>query len=88
MNKQSIPLFVGVISSIIIILLINDFTVVDDCLNHSGSFNYKTGQCELANGEIHKASFTNYLVAMYFVVGIALAFVISKIVRKLFKLNT
>lgn len=85
MNKNSIPLFIGVITSLVVILLINKFTVVDDCLDNGGSFDYQTGQCLLANGEIHVANFTNYLVALYFIVGISIAFIVSRLIKKLFK---
>lgn len=85
MNKNSAPLFIGVITSIIIILLINNFTVVENCLEHGGSFDYKIGKCILANGDIYIANFTNYLVAMYFVLGITIAFSVSRIIKKFYK---
>jgi len=87
MNKNSIPLFIGVITSLVIILLINKFTVVDDCLDNGGSFDYQTGQCLLASGELHVANFTNYLVALYFVIGITIAFIVSKLIKKFFKIE-
>lgn len=87
MNKNSIPLFIGVITSLVVILLINKFTVIDDCLDNGGSFDYQTGQCLLANGEVHVANFTNYLVALYFVIGISMAFIVSKLIKKLFKIK-
>ncbi|TPH16090.1 hypothetical protein [Litorilituus lipolyticus] len=82
MNKHSIPLFIGVVISIIVVLLINNFTVVDDCLDHGGSFDYKAGQCVLETGEIHVASFTNYLIAIYFIIAIAVAFTVSRLIKR------
>jgi len=82
MNKNSIPLFIGVIISIIVVLIINNFTVVDDCLDHGGHFDYKAGQCVLATGEVHVASFTNYLVAIYFIIAIAIAFTVSRLIKR------
>ena len=82
MNKNSISLYIGVVTSIIVILLINKFTIVDDCLDQGGSFDYKIGQCVLANGEVHISHFTNYLVAMYFILAIAIAFGVSRLIKK------
>jgi hypothetical protein len=87
MNKNSIPLFIGVITSLVVILLINKFTVVDDCLDNGGSFDYQTGQCLLVNGDIHVASFTHYLIAFYFIMAISIAFVVSKLVKRLFNVK-
>jgi len=81
-------MFIGVIVSLITILVINKFTIVDNCLDNGGSFSYETGQCLLANNEIHTASFTPYLVGIYFILGIIIAFTVFRIIKKLFKLNT
>ncbi|NMP14801.1 hypothetical protein [Thalassotalea sp. Y01] len=86
MNKHSIAMFFGVIVAVLVILLINEFTIVDDCLDHGGRFDYQTGQCLLADAKVHVASFTNYLVALYFVLAIAIAFAGSRLTKKLFKL--
>ena len=85
MNKKTISLFVSVIISIIVILVINDFTIVDDCLDNGGTFNYETGQCLLANNEIYVASYARYLIGFYFVFGISLAFGVSRLLKKLLK---
>lgn len=82
MNKNFLPAFAGVITSVIVILLINNFTVVDDCIEHGGHFDYKTAKCLLASGEVHVASFTHYLVAIYFILGIAIAFGVLRIIKK------
>lgn len=82
MNRNFLPAFAGVIASVVVILLINNFTVVDDCIQHGGHFDYKTAKCLLASGEVHVASFTHYLVAAYFILGIAIAFAISRLIKR------
>ena len=44
MNKSLIPKFIGVFVSLIIIWIINKFTLVDSCLEKNGDFNYKKGK--------------------------------------------
>ncbi|WP_286266940.1 hypothetical protein [Thalassotalea atypica] len=87
MNKNSISQFIGVIVSIIVILVLNKFTIVDNCLDHGGQFNYQTGKCILANSEIYTAEYTNYLIALYFLMGILVAYVTSKFIRKALSKN-
>ncbi|REL27248.1 hypothetical protein DXX93_12180 [Thalassotalea euphylliae] len=83
MNKNTIPHFIGVIASVIVIAFLVNLTIVDDCLDNGGAFSYETGQCVLANQEIYVASYHTYLVALYFFIGVTVAFCISKLVRKI-----
>lgn len=86
MSKYSIPQFIGVIVSFLVIWLLNDFILVDDCVDHGGVFSYETGKCLLANNEIYIADFTNYLIALYFFIGIIVAVTTSRIIKKIFKI--
>lgn len=88
MKNNSLPAFLGVTTSIIVILILNHFTIVDNCLDHGGSFDYKIGRCILANGETHVASFTHYLMASYFILAIVIAFGVSKLINKLLRNKT
>ena len=87
MSKNSIPQFIGVIFSLFIIWLINDIILVEDCLDHEGIFSYQTGKCLLANNEIYTSSFTSYLIALYFFIGIIVAVITSKLIKKIFKIK-
>ncbi|SET40714.1 hypothetical protein [Thalassotalea agarivorans] len=82
MNKNTLPLFVGAIVAIIVILVLNDFTIVDRCLEQGGSFDYEQGHCLLANGEIYVWDKTPYLVAFNFIVAIVLAFITSRLLKR------
>jgi len=81
MNKQNISLFIGVATSVFVILVLNKFLVVDDCLDRGGSFDYQLGQCVLSNGEIHITSYANYVISLYFIFAIAVAFSVSRLVK-------
>ncbi|WP_448555697.1 hypothetical protein [Thalassotalea montiporae] len=85
MNKNTIPHFIGVIASVVVIALLVNFTIVDDCLDKGGAFSYETGKCLLANQEIYVASYHTYLVALYFFIGVTVAFYVSKLVRKILR---
>tara|TARA_R110000787_G_scaffold72119_8_gene160820 strand:- start:31 stop:294 length:264 start_codon:yes stop_codon:yes gene_type:complete len=87
MSKDSIPQFIGVIFSLFVIWLINDFILVDDCLDHGGSFSYPTGKCLLANNETYTASFTTHLIVLYFFIGIIVAVMTAKLIKKIFKIE-
>lgn len=87
MKKNSIAQFVGVITSFVIIWLINDYLLVDKCLEMNGVFNYHSGECLLPSGEIHANKITEYLMAFYFFGAILVALSISHIIRKIFKIE-
>lgn len=86
MKKNSMPLFIGVLVSFIAIWLVNDYLLVDQCLDNGGSFNYSKGLCLLANGEIETSALGNYLIAIYFFMGILISLFISFSIRKIFKI--
>lgn len=83
MKKSSLPQFIGVITSLLVIWLINDLTLVDDCINQGGSFDYQTGKCLLGNGEVYTTSYSKYLIALYFFIGLIVALLVTKVTRKL-----
>ena len=87
MKKNSIPQFTGVIASFIVIWLVNDIFLVDSCLDNGGSFLYRTGECLLANGEVTTSTFGSYLIALYFVLALSIAYGVSSIIRKVFKID-
>jgi hypothetical protein len=86
MKKNSIPLFIGVLVSFIAIWLVNDYLLVDQCLDNGGSFNYSKGLCLLANGEIKTSALGKYLIAIYFFMGILISLFVSFSIRKIFKI--
>ncbi|MFB0980079.1 MAG: hypothetical protein QMC62_04075 [Alteromonadaceae bacterium] len=86
MKKNSIPLFIGVIVSFIAIWFVNDLLLVEQCLDNSGSFNYSKGECLLQNGDIKVSDLGNYLIAIYFFMGILISLMVSFSLRKIFKI--
>ncbi|MBA6348038.1 MULTISPECIES: hypothetical protein [unclassified Colwellia] len=82
MKKNSIPQFIGVIISFVAIWLVNDFFLVDQCLDNGGSFNYSKGECVLVNGEIQASDLGKYLIAIYFFMGLLIALSVSMLIQK------
>ena len=87
MRKNIIPPFVGVIVSFVAIWLVNDLFLVDTCIDQGGRFNYSTGQCVLANNDIHESALGEYLIAVYFFMGLLVALFVSFSLRKLFNID-
>ncbi|MFT6901094.1 MAG: hypothetical protein ACJAXS_001282 [Colwellia sp.] len=86
MKKNSMPLFIGVLVSFMAIWLVNDYLLVDQCIDNGGSFNYSKGFCLLANGEIKTSGLGKYLIAIYFFMGIFISLFVSFSIRKIFKI--
>jgi hypothetical protein len=86
MKKNSVPQFIGVIISFIAIWLVNDFLLVDKCLDNGGSFNYSAGECLLENGNVQASPLGKYLIAIYFFMGLLIALSVSLCIRKIFKI--
>lgn len=87
MKKNSIPLFIGVIVSFIAIWLVNDFLLVDQCLDNGGSFNYSKGECLLESGDVEVSELGEYSFALYFFMGMIIAVSVSFFIRKIFKIE-
>jgi len=87
MNKNSIPMFIGVIFSFFAIWLVNDYLLVEHCLDNGGSFNYSKGECLLENGNVIASALGKYLIAIYFFMGISIALTVSFSIRKIFKIK-
>jgi hypothetical protein len=87
MKKNSIPLFIGVIISFITIWFVNDFLLVDKCLDSGGSFNYSKGECLLENGDTETSDLVKYLITIYFFIAILIALSVSFFIRKIFKIK-
>ncbi|NQY87724.1 MAG: hypothetical protein HRT51_08240 [Colwellia sp.] len=87
MKKNSIPLFVGVTFSLIAIWFVNDFLLVEQCLDNGGSFDYRKAECLLENGDIKVSDLGKYFMAIYFFMGILISLVVSFSVRKIFNIE-
>ncbi|MGL1958581.1 MAG: hypothetical protein OCD00_14840 [Colwellia sp.] len=84
MNKNLIPKFIGVFVSFFIIWLINDFTLIDSCLEQGGKFDYHKGACLLENGEVYQSGLEMPLFALYAFIGFFVTFFVSKFINKIF----
>jgi hypothetical protein len=87
MKINSIPLYIGVIFSFIAIWLVNDFLLVDKCIENGGSFNYRKGECLLESGEVKPSEIGTYLIAIYFFMGLLIALAVSFLLRKTFNIK-
>ena len=87
MNKNSLPLFIGVICSFIAIWFVNDYFLVEQCIENGGSFNYSKAECLLENGEIKASEFGKYLIAAYFFMGLLISVFVSFFIRKIFNIE-
>jgi len=80
-------MFIGVMMSFIAIWLVNDSLLVEQCLDKGGSFNYRKGACLLENGNMQFSTLSDYLIAIYFFMGISIALTVSFTIRKIFKIK-
>lgn len=87
MKKNSIPLYIGVICSLIAIWFVNDYLLVAQCVDDGGSFEYSKAECLLQNGEVKVSKLSKYVIAVYFLMGILISLFISFSVRKIFKIE-
>jgi len=85
MNRNSIPTFVGVFVSLLVIGLLHRFIVVDDCLDHGGVFNYENNTCLLTNGQLQEFSLVSMLILLYAVVGFVVSYLVATTIRKYLK---
>ena len=84
MKRTLFPTLIGVFSSLFAIWSLHTFLIVDDCLDQGGSFDYATAKCLLENGQVYDSSLASMAIALYFVVGFGVSFIVSTIIRKLF----
>jgi hypothetical protein len=87
MKKSTMPLYIGVILSLIAIWVVNDFLLVEPCLENGGSFNYSKAECLLKSGEVKVSELGKYLMAVYFFMGLLITFIVSLFIRKTFKIE-
>jgi hypothetical protein len=87
MNRNSIPTFIGVFTSLLVIWALHKFLVVDDCLDHGGSFQYDFGKCLLENGQVYDSNLATLVIILYFAVGFIVSIMVSNLIRKLFKIK-
>ena len=84
MNRTLIPTLAGVFSSLLCIWLLHSFFIVDDCLDNGGSFDHKTSQCLLVNGQLYENTFSSIALIVYVVVGFVVSLTVAKLVRVVF----
>ncbi len=84
MNRTLIPTLAGVFSSLLCIWLLHSFLIVDDCLDNGGSFDYKTSQCLLENGQLYENTFSSIALIVYVVVGFVASLTVAKLLRVVF----
>jgi len=87
MNKNSIPLFIGVISSFIAIWFVNDYFLVNQCTENGGSFDYSKAECLLENGDVITTELGKYFIAAYFFMGLIISVLVSFFIRKVFNIK-
>jgi len=87
MKKNSIPLFIGVICSLIAIWFVNDYLLVAQCVDNGGSFEYSKAECLLPNGEVKVSELGKYVMAIYFFMGLLISLFVSFSIRKIFKIE-
>jgi len=85
MKRNSIPTFIGVFTSLLVIWAIHSFLVIDDCLDHGGAYQYDSGKCLLENGQLVDSNFATIAIVLYFFIGFIVSLLVSGIIRKVFK---
>ncbi len=85
MNRTLLPTLVGVLTSLFVIWSLHILLVIDDCLDNGGAYDYASAKCLLENGDHYPSTIENYALALYFVVGFGVSFLVSTLIRKLFK---
>lgn len=83
MKIKSLPLFIGVITSLIIIGILNKLIIENDCVQHGGMMEYKSGKCLLEDGSVFQSSLTEIMLVIYFVIALVVSLWVSKLLRKL-----
>ncbi|MEY8215069.1 MAG: hypothetical protein RPR97_11400 [Colwellia sp.] len=87
MNRTLLPTLIGVFTSLFAIWLLHTFLMVDDCLDQGGSFDYPTAKCLLESGQVYNSNLETIALVLYFVVGFGVSFIVSTLIRKLFKIK-
>jgi hypothetical protein len=87
MERTLFPTLIGVFTSLLAIWSLHTFLVVDDCLDQGGSFDYATAKCLLENGQVYDSNIATVVLALYFVVGFSVSFIVSSVIRKFFKIK-
>ncbi len=81
------PPIIGVVTSFITLWQLHMFMLVDNCLDHGGSYQYATGKCLIKNGDFLEFNLTAPLLIFYFIVGLIVSLFVAVLVRKLFKIK-
>lgn len=84
MNRTALPTLIGVLSSLIAIWFIHSFLIIEDCTDNTGTYDYQSAQCLMTDGSLYESPHTSYALAIYFIVGFAVSFIVSHFIRKWF----
>lgn len=84
MKKTSIPTFIGVFTSLLVIRFLHLHLVVEDCLKQKGEYDFETAKCQLAEGQFYESENTGLFLAIYFIVGFLVSLFISASIKKVF----
>ena len=87
MSNSLFPKFIGVFVSFFIIWLLNDFILIDSCLDQGGKFEYRRGTCLLENGEIYQSGLEVPLIVLYVFIAFIVTFFVSRLINKVFNLG-
>ena len=87
MNRNLFPPFIGVFTSFFVLWKLHEFMLVDNCLDHGGSYQSATGKCLIENGKVLDLDLTAPLLILYFFVGLIVSLVVAFLVRKLLKIK-
>jgi len=85
MNKHTITKFIGVFISLLVIWKINDIWLIGACTDQGGTFQYEQGKCVLEDGTLYITGYETLLVFVYAVVGLTVAYFVSKALQKVIK---
>lgn len=85
MNRTLLPTLIGVFSSLVVIGLLHNYLMVDDCLDQGGTFDYATAKCLLDSGQVLDPKLENLALVLYFIVGFSVSFIVAKLIKKFIK---
>ena len=87
MKRTALPTLIGVFTSLFAIWFVHSYFIIDDCIANNGAYNHSTGQCLLESGQIHESAIASFVLLLYFIIGFAVAFVVSHLIRKFFNMS-
>jgi hypothetical protein len=85
MYRNLIPPFIGVFTSFFALWQLHKFMLVDNCLDHGGSYQYTSGKCLIETGNFLVFNLTAPLLIFYFIIGLIVSLIVAGLARKLFR---